>query len=190
MADDVGMFDGSLNEALFPDSSFGTFSSQNQADDFARPFSVYDDMRVLFITGDETIWGEASYSALFAILNSPATVFSATLLAPNLAFETNSGPTVGNVLMRDPNVLCCPEDPWISLSGDHSSAVAAHLIIWGENNFNAPGYVDLKNAHGGVNVFVSTPSTVPIPAALPLFAGGLGLMGWMARRRRKNELFA
>ena len=25
---------------------------------------------------------------------------------------------------------------------------------------------------------------VPIPAALPLFAGGLGLMGWMARRRR------
>ena len=29
---------------------------------------------------------------------------------------------------------------------------------------------------------VSAP--VPLPAALPLFAGGLGLLGWMARRRR------
>ena len=29
---------------------------------------------------------------------------------------------------------------------------------------------------------------VPLPAALPLFAGGLGLMGWMARRRRGQPL--
>ena len=31
---------------------------------------------------------------------------------------------------------------------------------------------------------------VPIPAALPLFAGGLGFFGWMTRRRRKSEQFA
>ena len=30
-------------------------------------------------------------------------------------------------------------------------------------------------------------SPIPIPAALPLFAGGLGLMGWMARRRRQSN---
>ena len=29
---------------------------------------------------------------------------------------------------------------------------------------------------------------VPVPAALPLFAGGLGLLGWMARRRRAYAL--
>jgi hypothetical protein len=29
-------------------------------------------------------------------------------------------------------------------------------------------------------------SVVPLPAALPLFAGGLGLMGWLSRRRKRN----
>ena len=33
-------------------------------------------------------------------------------------------------------------------------------------------------------------NAVPIPAALPLFAGGLGLMGWMARRRRGQTAHA
>ena len=31
------------------------------------------------------------------------------------------------------------------------------------------------------------PSAVPIPPALPLFAGGLGLMGWLARRRKTAD---
>jgi hypothetical protein len=29
---------------------------------------------------------------------------------------------------------------------------------------------------------------VPIPAALPLFAGGLGMLGWLARRRKRSQL--
>src|SRR5262249_39257502 len=33
---------------------------------------------------------------------------------------------------------------------------------------------------------VSVTSAVPLPAALPLFASGLGVMGWLARRRRKQ----
>ena len=37
---------------------------------------------------------------------------------------------------------------------------------------------------------LATTSAVPIPAALPLFAGGLGLMGWMARRRRGQAAHA
>lgn len=33
-------------------------------------------------------------------------------------------------------------------------------------------------------------TVVPIPAALPLFAGGLGLLAWMARRRRSQAAHA
>ncbi|MFN3347333.1 VPLPA-CTERM sorting domain-containing protein [Pseudorhodoplanes sp.] len=31
-----------------------------------------------------------------------------------------------------------------------------------------------------------TPSEVPVPAALPLFLGGLGAMVWAARRRKQK----
>jgi hypothetical protein len=34
------------------------------------------------------------------------------------------------------------------------------------------------------------PEPVPLPAALPLFAGGLGLLGWMARRKRGQAAHA
>ena len=31
-------------------------------------------------------------------------------------------------------------------------------------------------------------ATTPIPAALPLFATGLGMMGWLARRRKRSRM--
>ena len=32
-------------------------------------------------------------------------------------------------------------------------------------------------------------SSTPLPAALPLFATGLGVMGWLARRKKRNAAF-
>ena len=52
---------------------------------------------------------------------------------------------------------------------------------------NEPGMLELK--HFQVSELQST-TPVPLPTALPLFAGGLGFMGWMARRRRSQAAHA
>jgi hypothetical protein len=43
--------------------------------------------------------------------------------------------------------------------------------------------------HDGDTVLVTfdAVSAVPLPAAFPLFAGGLGMIGWLGWRRRKNQ---
>ena len=68
---------------------------------------------------------------------------------------------MGNVLSR-PGAA---EDPWISIERSHGDAVATGLIIWGEIDFTpAFGHADLKNNHGGVNVFVrAEPEEEPVP---------------------------
>jgi hypothetical protein len=46
--------------------------------------------------------------------------------------------------------------------------------------------IDATYLRGGfAQFYVSAVPAVPVPAALPLFASGLGLLAWAARRRRK-----
>jgi len=40
-------------------------------------------------------------------------------------------------------------------------------------------------SHDGHNFQQGTWAVVPLPAALPLFASGLGVMGWFARRKKR-----
>jgi hypothetical protein len=37
---------------------------------------------------------------------------------------------------------------------------------------------------------LNTPSATPLPATLPLFAGGLGFVGYFAKRRKQKALAA
>jgi hypothetical protein len=45
---------------------------------------------------------------------------------------------------------------------------------------------DLDTGLDLVTVSAAAPSATPLPAALPLFASGLGVMGWLARRRKRK----
>lgn len=178
MADgDGGMFNG--NGDLKANYSFGTKTGDplHQAEDFQIKFDVYSGMKILFMTGDETIWGFTSYSDLRNLIDAQSGNFD-----PNITFSSRINgveqKTIGNVLSRG-----ALEDPWIALQGGHAAGIANLLIIWGENDFSEPVRAALKNTHDGVNVFVSVPA-IPVPAALPLFVSGLGLLGVAGWRRR------
>lgn len=66
------------------------------------------------------------------------------------------------------------------VTDDGSNAIAGvFLDLVG----NEPSGFNIDNLRFGVQGQVVVP-TVPIPAALPLFAGGLGLMGYLSRRKK------
>ena len=65
--------------------------------------------------------------------------------------------------------------------------ILAGDFLSGSNTFT----VDLfnrafANPPGNPTGLIVDVQTVPLPAALPLFAGGLGVMGWFARRKKRT----
>lgn len=81
---------------------------------------------------------------------------------------------------------------WISniddlIIGVIVAGIDASRVTFGDNEI----FINFQNLSfaQGATVTVSLESAaVPLPAALPLLAGGLGFMGWMARRKTRNAL--
>lgn len=86
------------------------------------------------------------------------------------------------------------EDPSsFSLSNGFAASIAS------STNYSSPGFVGFisSNPFNTITLSVVSPegwaiqdavtavATTPLPAALPMFAGGLGLVGFLARRKRK-----
>ena len=185
IADDGGgMFDG--NGDLQPGYSYGAFTGSTQSTDFERSYSVYSGMQILFITGDSLYWGLTPYADLRTLIDAQAGDFG-----PNITFSASINgveqTTTGDVLSREPFL----EDPWISLQGSHFDGVANQLIIWGENNYAAGSlnnYTALKETHGGINVYVTTETSMatPLPPSVFLFTSGLGMMGVLGWRWKRK----
>jgi len=184
MSNSGGMFDGNGN--LMTTYSFGSYYSNptSSTSDFQREFTASSTTKILFITGDSTVWGITSYNDLRTLIDARGGDSS-----PNIQFEIGVNGvisnTIGNVLSRSGY----PEDPWISISGNHYEGIA-NRIVWGENNWgdNDFGYgfhETLKNNHGGINVYVRDAAPVPEPATMLLM--GTGLAGLLGARRQKKK---
>jgi hypothetical protein len=171
-----GMFNGNCN--LSSVCSYGIDANG----DYWNAFNPAAGAKILFTTRDRLYWAEALYSTVNSMVSAHNGNFS-----PNIQW-TNAGRNgvdlgsniVGNVLMRFNG-----EDPWITLQGPHTGTD----ILWGELNYNNTGggahNYDLMFDHGGLDVFISTPSTtVPEPDSIALLAVGFLGVGVMYRRKR------
>ena len=154
MSNSGGMFGG--NGELMPGYSFGTFDPNPVAStpDFQRAFPVVAD-KILFITGDRSVWGIADYGDLRALIDARGSDQFGTNLTFTIGVNGVTYNTIGNVLSR-PGVA---EDPWISMDGHHNDGIANQRIVWGETNYGAGTHQALKNSHGGINVYIKAPST-------------------------------
>ena len=72
----------------------------------------------------------------------------------------------------------------LTLSNLLDSSSTISLVFTGNSNEGT-----INEFYGIDNVVVSTNAT-PLPAALPLFAGGLGVIGLLARRRKRKNVAA
>jgi hypothetical protein len=84
------------------------------------------------------------------------------------------------------------------LAIDHSQPALGHDIVGFATDIGFFNYVVLttrSNAFEFTNAVASCeecapPPSTPLPAALPLFVGGLGTLGFFARRRKRKAAAA
>jgi len=77
---------------------------------------------------------------------------------------------------------------------DQATQTPYHLLsLSGTYFLRVFGILDPSATELALSATISTSlsvATTPIPAALPLFASGLGILGWFARRQRKSATMA
>jgi hypothetical protein len=134
----------------------------------------------------------------FKLATSGLTISSTPSIFTALAspFSQSSGSSFTNPGFNAPvnYSLKCPAN------GQNGCSDVSSLIFYvlGAGSLNplltTDGVYMTADIYGSVSGMTGTVgatlSTTPLPAALPLFATGLGLMGWLSRRRKQKELAA
>ena len=92
---------------------------------------------------------------------------------------SSTNPLAGFVIAND-------DFPDIGISGFTSvltAGVSYFLVMTGFANGDAGSFINAITGNGTISL--DDESDVPLPAALPLFAAGLGAMGYLGRRKKR-----
>ena len=128
--------------------------------------------------------GSASGSFIFSL---PGAITSGTLTIDMADFQSTEFGAVAADINGVPFSLFFDDGFQNSVVRPFALSVAQILAI------NLAGFLSLNIDHTGSGDYIafdylSLDATVPIPAALPLLAAGLGAMGLMGRRRRQKAI--
>jgi hypothetical protein len=132
-------------------------------------------------------------------LNGPYSIAAGDTL--NLVFTVTNDPPGGvGFLYFDLDGDGAFDDAYlvdfISSSVANNTSIAASLFVspfWDLNTPGVYGFRVLAVGPAGSGTAASfdsaavSVSAIPLPPALPLFAGGLGLLGWLGRRKRSAQ---
>jgi hypothetical protein len=165
---------GLVIQTLTLNSPLNFTLSAGESTPFISLFDIWTDET--FVNADDEVASPISVAFNFTPSTSPNTVFGTTVGDPSTGFL---GAFQQGVLTWT--------DPVNFLFG-----VGGVLqVVLTDETFNTglfgltPG--ERKGATvKGMFTLISEPSVIPVPAALPLFAGGLGMLAWMSRRRRRH----
>jgi hypothetical protein len=109
------------------------------------------------------------------------TVDSQTNPDRNLVDISAGAATIGgNTIGAD----VCSADPGACPFGFPSGTLDVYVLISGLPSFTSAVFSDASTASFEFNL--GQPTATPLPAALPLFAAGLGVMGLLGRRRKQK----
>jgi hypothetical protein len=107
--------------------------------------------------------------------SGPGTMLSTTFPATTLTVTLNAS------AIADLNALLAGAVFNFAVGGACSTC-GSNESLWRSQNGVPTGFLDLE--------FAPVAGQVPLPAALPLFAGGLGAMALLARRRKQRQAAA
>ena len=118
--------------------------------------------------------------------------------ANTTSFASSSGAGVtygfgldGGALTADANGLYFDFSQNAELEFYANNSLATPYLCFGGINVTCGGVIQVSLGRfliktGKVQIATTAVSAVPLPAALPLFAGGLGVMAWLGRRRKRT----
>ena len=104
-------------------------------------------------------------------------------LLGTVSFSKPFGPSLGDLSFSLNNTVLDFVAPF-SVLNEPNGAFSYLLVSY---QFGAESRVAFFGSSGGSARQVDPFSAVPLPASLPLFAGGLLLLGWAARRRKSTQ---
>jgi len=130
--------------------------------------------------GIEFIWGSPDFYNHVAFFNGAVQVGAAIAGAPPSGTDPNLGYAFGNAPLATGGL---GQVHVVLLAGGAWTTVVFTDV--GQNAFEFAGLQGICTPEGGAGGCTPPPG-VPLPAALPLFAGGLGFLGFLARRKKQK----